>query len=55
MGVAKETSKYKLNLAEVKEFRLDRGGTEPGGEYIVLYGKGNEKHENVISNVFLLC
>jgi hypothetical protein len=29
----------------VQEVRWDRGGTEPAGEYIFFYGKGNENHE----------
>jgi hypothetical protein len=34
-----------LDLLGVQEVRLDRGGTEPTGEYAFLYGKGNENHE----------
>jgi hypothetical protein len=29
----------------VEEVRWDRGGTEPAGECIFLYGKVNENHE----------
>jgi hypothetical protein len=29
----------------VQEVRWDGGGTEPAGEYIFFYGKGNENHE----------
>jgi hypothetical protein len=29
----------------VQEVRRDGGGTEPAGEYIFFYGKGNENHE----------
>jgi hypothetical protein len=29
----------------VQEVRWDRGGTEPAGDYIFLYGKRNENHE----------
>jgi hypothetical protein len=29
----------------VQEVRSDRVGTEPAGEYTILYGKGNENHE----------
>jgi hypothetical protein len=32
--VAKEISKYKLDLAEVQEVRWNRGGTKPANEYI---------------------
>jgi exonuclease III len=34
LTVAKEISKYKLDLVGVQEVRWDRGGTEPAGEYI---------------------
>jgi hypothetical protein len=27
---------------------MDRGGTEPAGEYSFFYGRGNENHEVVI-------
>jgi hypothetical protein len=40
MTVAKETSKYKLDLVGIQEVRWDRGGTEPAGER-----KGNENQE----------
>jgi hypothetical protein len=43
--VAKQLSKYKLDLVGVKEVRWDRGGTEPAGEYTFLYGKGNANFE----------
>jgi hypothetical protein len=45
MTLAKEISKYKLDLVRVQEVRLDRGGTEPANKYTFLYGKGNENHE----------
>jgi hypothetical protein len=44
MTAIKEISKYKLGLVGV-QVRWDRGGTEPIGEYIFFYGKGNENHE----------
>jgi hypothetical protein len=44
MTVAKEISKYKLDLVGVQEVRWDRG-TEPAGKYTFFYGKGNENHE----------
>jgi hypothetical protein len=43
--VSKELSKYKLDLMEVQEIRWESSGTEPAGEYTLLYGKGNENHE----------
>jgi hypothetical protein len=49
--MVEEISKYKLDLVEVQEFRWDRGGTEPAGEYTFFYGKGNENHE--LGTVFL--
>jgi hypothetical protein len=45
MTVAKEISKYKLDLVGVQEVKWDKSGTEPAGEYTFLYGKGNENHE----------
>jgi hypothetical protein len=43
--VAKEITKYKLDLVGVQEIRWDRGGTEPAGEYMFFNGKGNKNHE----------
>jgi hypothetical protein len=43
--VAKELSKYKLDLVGIHEVRCDRGGFEPAGEYTLFYGKGNENQE----------
>jgi exonuclease III len=40
MTIAKEISKYKLDLVGVQEVRWDRGGTDPAGEYPFIYGKG---------------
>jgi hypothetical protein len=47
MTVAKEITKYKLDLVGVQEVRRHRGVTEPAGEYTrtFFYGKGNENHE----------
>jgi hypothetical protein len=42
--VANEISTYTLDLMGV-QVRQVRGGTEPAGEYILFYGKGNEDHE----------
>jgi hypothetical protein len=44
-AVAKEISKYNLDLVGVQEVRWNRGGNEPAGEYKFFYGKGNENHE----------
>jgi hypothetical protein len=43
--VAKELSRYRLDLVGVQEVRWEGGGTEPAGKYIFFYGKGNENHE----------
>jgi hypothetical protein len=43
--VVEEISKYKLNLVGVQKVRWDIGGTEPTGQYTLLYGKGNQNHE----------
>jgi hypothetical protein len=45
MTVAKEITKYRLDLAGVQEVRWDGGGIESAGEYTFVYGKGNETHE----------
>jgi hypothetical protein len=45
MRVAKEISKYKLDIVGVEEVRWDRNGTESAGEYTFFYGKGTENHE----------
>jgi hypothetical protein len=45
MRVAKEISKYKLDLLGVQDVRWDGGGTEPAAEYAFFYEKGNENHE----------
>jgi hypothetical protein len=43
--VAKEISKYKLDLLRVQDVRWGGGCTEPAGEYAFFYGKGKENHE----------
>jgi hypothetical protein len=43
MTVAKEISKYKLDLVGEQEVRWDRGDTEEASEYTFFYGKSNEK------------
>jgi hypothetical protein len=46
MTVAKEISKYKLDIKGVQEVRWDGGGTEPASEYtIFIFEKGNDNHE----------
>jgi hypothetical protein len=45
MTVAREISKYKLDLVGIQDDRWDGGGTEPAGEYTFFYGKGNKNHE----------
>jgi hypothetical protein len=39
LAISKELSKYKLDLIGVQEARWDGGGTEPAGEYTILYEK----------------
>jgi len=43
--VARELPRYKLDLLGVPEIRWDKGGTVMAGDYIFLYGKGNENHQ----------
>jgi hypothetical protein len=38
----KKLSKYKLDLVGLQEVRWEGGDTEPAGEYIFFYIKGNE-------------
>jgi exonuclease III len=45
MTVAKELSKYKLDLVGVQEVRWDRDDTEPTDAYVFVYGKGNQNRE----------
>jgi hypothetical protein len=45
MTASRELARYKLDLVGVQEVRWEGGGTEPAGEYIFFYGKGNENHE----------
>jgi hypothetical protein len=46
MAAVKEPTKCKLDLVEVQEFRRNRGGTKPEGEYTFFCGKGNENRES---------
>jgi hypothetical protein len=34
-----------LHVLGVKEFRWNRGGTEPADQYTFFYGRGYENHE----------
>jgi hypothetical protein len=43
MTVAKEVSKYELDLVGVQEVEWDKGGTEPAGEYTFFYGRGEKR------------
>jgi hypothetical protein len=43
--VSRELPRYKLDLVGVQEVRWKCDDTEPAGEYIFFYGKGNDKHE----------
>jgi exonuclease III len=43
--VSRELARYKLDLVGVQEVRWEGGGTEPAGEHISFYGRGNENHE----------
>jgi hypothetical protein len=42
MTVSRELTRYKLDLVGVQEIRSEGSGTEPEGEYIFFYGKGND-------------
>ena len=43
--VARELSRYKLHLVGVQEVSLDKEGTLTAGDYIFVYGKGNENNQ----------
>jgi exonuclease III len=45
MTVARELSKYKLDLVGVQEVRWHKKGTVRAGEYTFFYGKGQENHQ----------
>jgi hypothetical protein len=45
MTVLRKLSKYKLDLVGVKQVSWEGGCTEPAGEYIFFYRKGNKNHE----------
>jgi hypothetical protein len=45
MTVSTELARYKLHLVGVQGVRWEGSGTEPAGEYIFCYGKGNENHD----------
>jgi hypothetical protein len=42
LKVSREVSKYKLDLLEIQEVRLEGGCTELAEEYTFFYRKGNE-------------
>jgi hypothetical protein len=42
--VSGELAKYKLHLVGVQEFRWDKSGIEPAGDYTFFYGNGNADH-----------
>ena len=43
--IARELTRYKLDLVGVPEVRWDKGGTIRVGIYIFFYGKGEENHQ----------
>jgi hypothetical protein len=45
MTVAKQISKYKLDVVGVQEVRWDRAGTEPTYKYTFSMEGGNDNHE----------
>jgi hypothetical protein len=45
IAVAKELSKYKLDLMGIDEVRWDKVGTETTGDYTLFYGNGNDNKE----------
>jgi hypothetical protein len=44
-AIARELSRYKLDLVDVQEVRWDKRGTVRAGDYIFLYGEGNKNHQ----------
>jgi hypothetical protein len=53
MTAAKEISKHKFDLVEVKVVRWDRNGTKPAGEYKFFYRKVNENHQLSTSILYI--
>jgi hypothetical protein len=47
MTVAKEMSKYKLDLMRLQEARWDTIGTEPAGEYIYFFLYVRESYQQL--------
>jgi hypothetical protein len=45
MTVSTGLSIYKLDLVGMQEVRWEDTGTEPAGEYMIFYKKGNKIHE----------
>jgi hypothetical protein len=50
MTVAKEVTKYKLDLVEYRRSEGTEVAPKPAGECTFFYGKGNDNHEK--STVF---
>jgi len=44
-AVARELTRYKLDLLGVQEVRWDKRGKVRAGDYNFFYGKGNENHQ----------
>ena len=42
---ARELARYKLDLVGVQKVRWVKEGMVRGGDYNILYGKGNENHQ----------
>lgn len=41
---ARESAKYRLDLAGIKEVRWDEDSTEPAEDYTLVYGKESKNH-----------
>jgi hypothetical protein len=52
---SRKLRKYRLDVVRMLEVRWEGGDTEPPGEYIFFYGKGNENHVlNIMSQRVLV-
>jgi len=40
-----ELGRYKLDVVGVQKVRWDKGGTVREGDYVFIYGKGNDNHQ----------
>jgi hypothetical protein len=38
-------ARYKLDVVGVQEARWDKGGLVRAGDYVFIYGKGNDTHQ----------